>query len=191
MQRDNIMENKSAMPRLYKKYKEEVTPAIMKSMGYKNLLQVPKISKVVVNVGMGDGAGDIKLLEDVQKELSQITGQHAVITKAKKAISNFKIKKGSPVGCKVTLRGRIMYEFLDRLINIAIPRIRDFRGVPATSFDQGGNYTLGLSEQIIFPEIEYDKVQRVHGMDIVIVTSSKTSRGAMELLKLMGVPFKN
>lgn len=185
------MENKSAMPRLYKKYKEEVTPAIMKSMGYKNLLQVPKISKVVVNVGMGDGAGDVKLLEDVQKELSQITGQHAVITKAKKAISNFKIKKGSPVGCKVTLRGRIMYEFLDRLINIAIPRIRDFRGVPATSFDQGGNYTLGLSEQIIFPEIEYDKVQRVHGMDIVIVTSSKTSRGAMELLKLMGVPFKN
>ena len=185
------MENKSTMPRLYKKYKEEVTPAIMKSMGYKNILQVPKISKVVVNVGMGDGADDVKLLEDVQKELSQITGQHAVITKAKKAISNFKIKKGSPVGCKVTLRGKIMYEFLDRLINIAIPRIRDFRGVPATSFDQSGNYTLGLSEQIIFPEIEYDKVQRVHGMDIVIVTSSKTSRGAMELLKLMGVPFKN
>lgn len=176
--------------RLLERYKKVVCPEIIKIMGYKNALEAPKVTKVIVNVGMGEGSQEIKLLEDVQKELTQITGQHAVLTKAKKAISNFKIRKGSPVGCKVTLRGKRMYEFLDRLINVTIPRIRDFKGVSPKSFDEAGNYTLGLTEQIIFPEIEYDKVQRVHGMDIAIVTNAKSRREAKELLKLMGMPFK-
>jgi len=185
------MHKQAVITRLQRKYKEQVTPELMKKMGYTNQLQMPKILKVVINVGLGEGANEIKLLEDVQKELGQITGQHAVITKAKKAISNFKVRKGSPVGCKVTLRGRKMYEFLDRFINVAIPRIKDFKGVSSKSFDQRGNYTLGLTEQIIFPEIEYDKVSRVHGMDIVIVSSARNKREALELLKLMGLPFKS
>lgn len=183
------MENK--IPRLFQKYKEEISPELMKRMGYTNTLEVPRVVKVVINVGMGEGASEIKLLEDAQKELGQITGQHAVMTKAKKAIANFKIRKDAPVGCKVTLRGKKMYEFLDRLINVAIPRIRDFKGVSPRSFDQRGNYTLGLTEQIIFPEIEFDKVSKVHGMDIAIVTSAETKDEALELLKLMGVPFKS
>jgi len=191
MQRDDIMNKQKSQARMLERYKEIVAPEMMKSMGYKIPLQVPRVKKVVVNVGMGEGAAEIKLLEDVQKELRQITGQHAVITKAKKAIATFKIRKGSAVGCKVTLRGKTMYEFLDRLINIAIPRIRDFRGVSPKAFDQHGNYTLGLTEQIIFPEIEYDKVSKVHGMDIVIVTNAESAREAKELLKLMGIPFRS
>lgn len=176
--------------RLYKRYKDEITPEMMKILNYKNALQIPKIAKVVINVGMGEGAQDIKLLEAVSKELAQITGQHPVITKAKKAISNFKIRKGSPVGCKVTLRRMRMYEFLDRLINVALPSLKDFRGVSPKSFDKDNNYTLGLTEQTIFPEIDYDKVQKVHGMDITIVTNARSRDEAYQLLKLMGIPFK-
>ena len=186
-----MTKKETAYPRLYQRYKEQIVPEMMKRMGYKNSFQVPRFLKVVINVGMGEGATEIKLLEDIQKELGQITGQRAVITKAKKAISNFKIRKGSSVGCKVTLRKWKMYEFLDRLINVTIPRIRDFRGLSTNSFDQGGNYTLGLTEQIIFPEIEYDKVQKVHGMDVVIVTNAGSKESALELLKLTGVPFRS
>lgn len=178
------------IPRLYKRYKEEITPEMMKILKYKNPLQVPRIEKVVINVGMGEGAQDIKLLEAVSKELAQITGQAAVITKAKKAISNFKIRRGSPVGCKVTLRRARMYEFLDRLINVALPSLKDFKGVSPKSFDKDGNYSLGLSEQTIFPEIDYDKVQKIHGMDVTIVTNSRTKEETHQLLKLMGIPFK-
>jgi len=176
--------------RLYQRYKKEIVPEIMKIMDYKNPMEAPKILKVVVNVGMGSGAEDIKILEEIVKELSQITGQRAVITKARKAVSNFKIRKGSPVGCKVTLRKRHMYEFLDRLINVALPSLKDFRGVSDKSFDQAGNYSLGLDEQIIFPEIEFDRVQKVHGMDITIVTNAKSKEEAYHLLRLMGLPFK-
>lgn len=176
--------------RLYKKYKEEIVPEMVKLMSYKNSMQVPKVMKVVINVGMGEGAEDIKLLETVSSELSRITGQHAVITKAKKSISNFKIKRGSPVGCKVTLRKTKMYEFLDRLINVALPSLKDFRGVSFKSFDKGGNYSLGLDEQTIFPEIDFDKVQKVHGMNITIVTNACSVKGAHQLLRLMGIPFK-
>ena len=186
-----MMKKEQQAPRLLGKYNETVVPEMMKKTGYKNIYQVPRVTKVVINVGMGEGAKEIKLLEDVQKELSQISGQYAVITKAKKDISNFKVRKGSPVGCKVTLRGRRMYEFLDRLINVSIPRIRDFRGVSSKAFDRTGNYTLGLTEQTIFPEIEIDKTPRIHGMDIVIVTSAESSDEARELLKLMGIPFRS
>ena len=178
------------MPRLYKRYKEEIVPEMMRILNYKNALQVPKIKKVVINVGMGEGAEDIKILEAASKELTQIAGQAAVITKARKAISNFKIKKDSPVGCKVTLRKARMYEFLDRLINVALPSLKDFRGLSLRSFDKNGNYTLGLTEQTIFPEIEYDKVQKVHGMDITIVTNSGSKDETHQLLKLMGIPFE-
>lgn len=177
-------------PRLYKKYKEEVTPELIKIFNYKNVLEAPKIVKIVINVGIGEGAQDIKLLEAASKELAQITGQHTVITKAKKAISNFKIRKGSPVGCKVTLRRARMYEFLDRLINVALPSLKDFKGVSSKSFDRKGNYTLGLTEQTIFPEIDYDTVQRIHGMDVTIVTNSRSKDEVHQLLKLMGMPFK-
>ena len=176
--------------RLYQRYKEEIVPEIMKLMDYKNPMEVPKVLKVVVNVGMGSAAEDIKILEEVANELSQITGQRAVITKARKAVSNFKIRKGSPVGCKVTLRKRYMYEFLDRLINIALPSLKDFKGVSGKSFDQGGNYSLGLEEQTIFPELEFDRVEKVHGMDITIVTNAKSKEEAHHLLRLMGLPFK-
>jgi len=178
------------MPRLYKRYKEEIVPEMMKILNYKNALQCPRIKKVVINVGMGEGAEDIKILEAASKELSQIAGQAAVITKARKAISNFKIKKDSPVGCKVTLRKARMYEFLDRLINVALPSLKDFRGLSSSSFDKNGNYTLGLTEQTIFPEIEFDKVQKVHGMDITIVTNSGSKNETHQLLKLMGIPFE-
>jgi len=177
--------------RLHKKYTEEIVPEMVRRMEYKNSMQVPRVEKVVINVGMGAGAEDIKVLEEVSKELSKITGQHPVITKAKKAISNFNIRKNSPVGCKVTLRKIRMYEFLDRLINVALPSLKDFRGVSQKSFDKAANYSLGLSEQTIFPEIEYDKVPRVHGMDITIVTNARSQKEAYELLKLMGMPFKS
>ncbi len=178
------------IPRLLEKYQKEIAPEMMKRFNYKNMMQVPKVKKVVLNCGMGIGAQDIKFLEAATKELGVITGQKAVITKAKKAISNFKIRKGSTVGCKVTLRRAMMYEFLDRLLNVAIPRVKDFRGLPPNSFDNSNNYSFGLTEQIIFPEIDYDKVLKAHGMDIIINTNARTKEEAYELLRLMGVPFR-
>lgn len=178
------------IPRLLERYKNEIVPQLTERFAYKNRMQVPGIKKVVLNVGLGIGAQDIKFLEAAAKELSMITGQKAVLTRAKKAISNFKIRKGSPVGCKVTLRRAIMYEFLDRLLNVAIPRIKDFRGLPTNSFDTDFNYSFGITEQIIFPEIDYDKVLKVHGMDITIALKARSRDEAFELLKLMGFPFK-
>jgi len=177
------------VPRLLRRYREEMVPELMKIFGYKNKLQAPVLKKVVINVGLGEATQDIKLLEAAQNELAMITGQRPVVTKAKKAIANFKIKKGSPIGCKVTLRKARMYEFLDRMISVAIPRIRDFRGLANDSFDKSGNYSFGLSEQVIFPEVDVDKVMKAHGMDITIVTSAKTRDEAFELLRLVGLPF--
>jgi large subunit ribosomal protein L5 len=177
-------------PRLLEKYQKEIVPEMMKKFNYTNAMQAPRIKKVVLNCGLGMGAQDIKLLEAAAKEFAAITGQKAVITKAKKAISNFKIRRGSTVGCKVTLRRAIMYEFLDRLVNVAIPRVKDFRGLNVNSFDKNNNYSFGLTEQIIFPEIEYDKVLKVHGMDIIINMNARTRQEAYELLRLMGVPFR-
>jgi len=162
----------------------------MKAFGYKNQMQVPKLKKIVINVGLGEATQDIKMLEAAQHELAAITGQKPVTTRAKKAIANFKIRKGSAIGCKVTLRRYMMYEFLDRMISVAIPRIRDFRGLPADSFDGSGNYSFGLNEQVIFPEIDVDKVVRAHGMDITLVTNARSEKEAFELLKLFGMPFK-
>jgi large subunit ribosomal protein L5 len=176
---------------MQERYIKEVVPVLVKDFGFKNVMQVPKISKIVVNMGMGGASQNIKILDAAVEELSRITGQKPLVTKAKKAISNFKIRENMPIGCKVTLRGTRMYEFLDRLINIAIPRIRDFRGVSSRSFDGRGNYTLGIKEQIIFPEIEYDKVERVHGMDVCIVTTARSNEQAKRLLQLMGMPFRN
>lgn len=176
-------------PRLRERYKNEIAPEMMKIFGYKNKFQVPMLKKIVINVGLGEATQDIKILDSVQNEIAAITGQRPVVTKAKKAIANFKIRKGSPVGCKVTLRKTYMYEFLDRLIAIAIPRIRDFRGLPSTSFDQHGNYSFGLNEQVIFPEVDVDKLMKVHGMDITIATTAKTAQEALELLRLFGMPF--
>jgi len=178
------------MNRLEQKYKETVTSSLMEKFGYKNIMEVPKIEKVVINIGVGDAIQNSKALEDAVKELEQITGQKAVITKAKKSIANFKLRAGMPIGCKVTLRSVKMYDFLDKLMNISLPRVRDFRGVSDTSFDGRGNYTLGIKEQLIFPEIDYDKVNKVRGMDIVIVTSAKTNEEAKALLTEMGMPFK-
>ncbi|MFA5145767.1 MAG: 50S ribosomal protein L5 [Candidatus Omnitrophota bacterium] len=176
-------------PRLLERYRGGITADMMKRFGYKNRLQVPKIKKIVLNVGMGEATQDIKFLETAQNELAAITGQRPVLTRAKVAIANFKIRRGSAIGCKVTLRRGIMYEFLDRLISIAIPRIRDFRGLPPDSFDKGGNYSFGLSEQVIFPEVDVDKVMKAHGMDITIVTDAHTRDEAFELLRLFGMPF--
>ncbi|MDD4879119.1 MAG: 50S ribosomal protein L5 [Candidatus Omnitrophica bacterium] len=177
-------------PRLSEFYQKEIMPQLAKKFGYKNVFQVPHIKKVVVNMGVGKGAEDIKILEAALADLTTITGQKPVMTRAKKAIANFKIKQGSPIGCKVTLRGAKMYEFLDRLVNIALPRIKDFRGVPSDTFDGSGNYALGLREQTIFPEIEADKVAGVQGMDVIIVTSAKSNDEAREMLRLFGMPFK-
>jgi large subunit ribosomal protein L5 len=179
------------MPRLREKYVKEVIPNMMKEFSYKNIMEVPRVQKVVVNVGLGEAIQNIKLLDATQKELSLITGQKAVITKAKKSIAAFKLRKGVPIGCKVTLRGNIMYEFLDRFISVALPRIRDFKGIPGKSFDGRGNYSLGLKEQFIFPEIDYDKVEMVHGLDVVFCTTAKTDRESKALLRYMGMPFKN
>ncbi|MCI8540216.1 MAG: 50S ribosomal protein L5 [Erysipelotrichaceae bacterium] len=178
------------MNRLEQRYKETVIPALMEKFGYKNIMQVPRIEKVVVNIGVGDAIQNAKALEDAVKELEQITGQKAVVTKAKKSIANFKLRAGMPIGCKVTLRSVKMYDFLDKLMNISLPRVRDFRGVSDTSFDGRGNYTLGVKEQLIFPEIDYDKVTRVRGMDVVIVTTAETNEEAKALLSEMGMPFK-
>lgn len=177
-------------PRLSEKYRESVVPALMKEFSYKNIMQVPKVQKVVLNVGLGEAIQNIKLLDAAQKELSIITGQKAVTTKAKKSIAGFKLRKGMPIGCKVTLRGERMFEFLDRLISVALPRIRDFKGVSARAFDGKGNYSLGIKEQFIFPEIDYDKVEMVHGMDIAICTSAETDAEARALLKHLGIPFR-
>ena len=171
-------------------YKKEVVPKMMKKFGYKNELQVPKIKKIVLNMGVGKGAEDIKIAEAAQNELSMITGQRAVITRAKKAISNFKIRENSPVGCRVTLRRRTMYEFLERLLRVALPRVRDFRGLSPRGFDEGGSYSFGVQEQNIFPEIETDRVVRVQGMNITFVIDSKSRDESYELLALFGVPFR-
>ncbi|GAB4487571.1 MAG: 50S ribosomal protein L5 [Thermodesulfovibrionales bacterium] len=178
-------------PRLREKYQKEIVPAMMKEFAYDNIMQVPKIQKVVLNVGLGEAIQNIKLLEAAQKELGMISGQKAVVTKARKSIATFKLRKGVPIGCKVTLRGARMYEFLDRLISIALPRIRDFRGVSGKSFDGRGNYALGIKEQFIFPEIDYDKVEMVHGLDVIICTSAKTDRESKALLRQLGIPFRN
>ncbi len=178
------------MNRLYEKYTNEVVPQLMKDFNYKSIMEVPKIEKVVVNIGVGDAISNSKLLDEAVEELGAITGQAPVVTKAKKSIANFKLREGMAIGCKVTLRQEKMYEFLDKLFNISLPRVRDFRGVSDTSFDGRGNYTLGVKEQIIFPEIDFDKVNRTRGMDIVIVTSANTNDEAKALLKAMGMPFK-
>ncbi|HJC36029.1 MAG TPA: 50S ribosomal protein L5 [Candidatus Merdibacter merdavium] len=178
------------MNRLNQKYKETVVPALMKKFEYKSVMEVPCIDKVVINMGVGDAIANSKALDEAVAELAAITGQAPVITRAKKSIANFKVREGMPIGCKVTLRREKMYDFLDKLMNISLPRVRDFRGVSDTSFDGRGNYTLGVKEQIIFPEIDYDKVNKVRGMDIVIVTTAKTNEEARALLAEMGMPFK-
>jgi large subunit ribosomal protein L5 len=178
------------VPRLKERYIKEVIPSMKKEFSYMNVMQVPKVQKVVLNVGLGEAIQNIKLLDAVQKELSLVTGQKAVITKAKKSIASFKLKKGVPIGCKVTLRGDRMYEFLDRLISLALPRIRDFRGVSGRSFDGRGNYSMGLKEQFIFPEIDYDKVEIAHGLDVTICTSAKTAKEGKSLLSYLGMPFR-
>ena len=176
-------------PRLLESYKKDIVPGLMKRFNYKSVMQVPRLERIALNVGVGQATQDVKLLETATHELESITGQKAATTKAKKAISNFKLRQGVPIGAKVTLRGKQMYEFLDRLISIAMPQIRDFRGVSDRSFDGRGNYTLGVKEQIIFREIDADKVTKISGMDITFVTTAKTDLEAMELLKGFGMPF--
>ncbi len=177
------------MNRLREFYNAEVVPAMMKKFGYKNVLAVPKLEKIVINMGVGEAKENSKILDGAVKDLTIISGQKPIVTKAKKSVAAFKLRAGMPIGCKVTLRGDRMYEFADRLINISLPRVRDFRGVKANSFDGRGNYTMGIKEQLIFPEIEYDKVDKVRGMDIVFVTTSHTDEEAKELLRLFGMPF--
>jgi len=175
--------------RLKETYKTEITDAMMKKFGYKNVMQVPKINKIVVNMGVGEARDNAKVLESAVKDMEIITGQKAVITKAKRSVANFKLREGMNIGCKTTLRGAKMYEFLDRLVNLALPRVRDFRGVNPNAFDGRGNYSLGIKEQLIFPEIEYDKVDKVRGMDVIIVTTAKNDEEARELLTLFNMPF--
>ena len=179
------------MARMKNKYLEEVAPALMKKFEYKSTMQIPKIEKIVVNVGCGDVKDNAKGLEAVVNEISAITGQRAVITKARKSVANFKVREGMPVGVKVTLRHDKMWEFLDRLLNVALPRVRDFRGINPNSFDGRGNYALGIKEQLIFPEIEYDKIDKIRGMDIIVCTTAETDEEARELLRLMGAPFQS
>ena len=178
------------MARMKEKYTAEVAPALMKKFGYKSPMQIPRLDKIVVNVGCGEARDNPKVLEAVVGDISAITGQKAVVTYAKKSVANFKLREGMPVGVKVTLRADRMWEFLDRLLNVALPRVRDFRGIKATAFDGRGNYALGLKEQLIFPEIEYDKIDKIRGMDIVICTTAKTDEEAKELLTLLGTPFE-
>ena len=177
------------MARLKDKYVAEVAPALMKKFEYKSVMQIPKIEKIVVNVGCGEARDNAKVLEAVVRDLTAITGQKAIITNAKKSVANFKVREGMPVGAKVTLRGNKMWEFLDRLFNVALPRVRDFHGINPNSFDGRGNYALGVKEQLIFPEIEYDKIDKIRGMDIVVCTTAQTDEEARELLKLVGAPF--
>ncbi|MBQ3271725.1 MAG: 50S ribosomal protein L5 [Solobacterium sp.] len=177
------------MNRLEQKYRETVKPALIEKFGYTTPMQAPKVEKIVINLGVGDAIANPKALEDAVAELSQIAGQKPVITKAKKSIANFKLREGMAIGCKVTLRGEKMYDFLDKLVSISLPRVRDFHGVSTTAFDGRGNYTLGVREQLIFPEINFDKVSKVRGMDIVIVTTARTNQEAYELLAQLGMPF--
>ena len=177
------------MSRLKDLYNDEIVDALTKKFGYKNVMEVPKLDKIVINMGVGEAKDNAKLLESAVKDLETITGQKAVLTRAKKSVANFKIREGLAIGCKVTLRGERMYEFLDRLVNLALPRVRDFRGVNPNSFDGRGNYALGIKEQLIFPEIEYDKVDKVRGMDIIFVTTAKTDEEGRELLRLFNMPF--
>ncbi len=177
------------MSRLKDMYKDEIVGAMIKKFGYKNIMEVPKLEKIVINMGVGEAKDNAKVLELAAKDMETITGQKAVLTKAKNSVANFKLREGMAIGCKTTLRGEIMYEFLDRLINLSLPRVRDFRGVNPNAFDGRGNYALGVKEQLIFPEIEYDKVDKVRGMDIIFVTTAKTDEEARELLTLFNMPF--
>lgn len=178
------------MARLYEQYKDEITPKLMDKFQYKNVMQVPKVDRVVLNIGVGEAIQNPKALDGAVNDLTIIAGQRPVITKAKNSIAGFKLREGMPIGCKVTLRGERMYDFLDRLINFALPRVRDFRGVSANAFDGRGNYSLGIKEQTIFPEIEYDKIDKIRGLEVVIVTTAKTDEEARELLREMGMPFR-
>ena len=178
------------MSRLKEKYQNEIVDALMKKFGYKNIMEVPKLDKVVINMGVGEAKENAKLLDAAVKDMETITGQKAVLTRAKNSVANFKIREGMPIGCKVTLRGEKMYEFVDRLINLSLPRVRDFRGVNPNAFDGRGNYAMGIKEQLIFPEIEYDKVDKVRGMDVIFVTTAQTDEEARELLAQFGMPFK-
>lgn len=177
------------MSRLKDKYITDVTKGLMEKFGYKNVMEIPKIAKVIINMGVGEAVGNPKVLDAAVNDMTMIAGQRPVITRAKKSIAAFKIREGMPIGAKVTLRGERMYQFLDKLFNVALPRVRDFRGVSPRAFDGRGNYTLGIKEQLIFPEMEYDKIDKIRGMDIVIVTNAKSDEEARELLKLMGMPF--
>lgn len=177
------------MSRLKDQYNEKIVDEMMKKFDYKNRMQVPKLEKIVINMGVGEAKDNAKLLEAAVKDLEIISGQKAVVTKAKKSVANFKLREGMPIGCKVTLRGEKMYEFADRLINLALPRVRDFRGINPNSFDGRGNYALGIKEQLIFPEIEYDKIDKVRGMDVIFVTTANTDEEARELLTFFGMPF--
>ena len=178
------------MSTLKEKYEKEIKPELMKEFNYSSVMQVPKLDKIVINMGVGEGAKDDKFIEAAKEDLEAITGQHAVVTKAKHSIAGFKIREGQPIGVKVTLRGENMYNFMEKLIKVALPRVRDFRGISNRAFDGKGNYTLGIKEQIIFPEIEYDKVIKVRGMDIVFVTTAKTNDEALKLLDAFGMPFR-
>ena len=177
------------MARLKTMYQQEVAPALMKKFGYKSVMQFPRLDKIVINVGCGDAKDNTKAIEAIVKDITAITGQKAVVTKARKSVANFKLREGMAVGVKVTLRADKMWEFLDRLFNVALPRVRDFRGISANSFDGRGNYALGIKEQLIFPEIDYDKIEKIRGMDIVMCTTANTDEEARELLKLLGAPF--
>ena len=177
------------MPNLKQKYQAEVAPALMQKFGYKSTMQIPRLDKIVINVGCAEAKENVKVLDAVVGDLTKITGQKAVVTKAKKSVANFKLREGMPIGAKVTLRGDKMWEFLDRLFNVALPRVRDFRGISADGFDGRGNFALGIKEQLIFPEIEYDKIDKIRGMDIVMVTTAQTDEEARELLKLIGAPI--
>ena len=177
------------MARLKEQYQNEIVDALIKKFGYKNIMEVPKLDKVVINMGIGEAKDNAKLLDTAIADMEKITGQKAVVCKAKKSVANFKLREGMAIGCKVTLRGEKMYEFVDRLINLALPRVRDFRGVNPNAFDGRGNYALGIKEQLIFPEIEYDKIDRVRGMDIIFVTTAKTDEEARELLGQFGMPY--
>jgi large subunit ribosomal protein L5 len=179
------------MAKLKEVYQEKVVPALIKRFNYKNGMEVPKLEKIVINMGLGEAIQNIKILDSAAQELSQITGQKSVITKAKKSIAQFKLRTGMPIGCMVTLRKERMYEFFNRLVNVALPRVRDFKGLSGKSFDGRGNYALGIREQLIFPEIHYDKIDKIKGMNIVIVTTAKTDEEGKELLKLLGMPFRN
>jgi large subunit ribosomal protein L5 len=178
------------MARLREKYREEIIPALMKLYGYRNVMQVPRLEKVVLNIGLGEAIQNAKALEAAETDLVAISGQHPVITRAKRSIASFRLRTGMPIGLKVTLRGTRMYDFLDRLINAALPRVREFQGVPRDSFDGRGNYTLGISEQLVFPEIDYDKIDKVRGFEVSVITTAKTDEEGAQLLELMGMPFR-